>query len=93
MISVGSGGCIFLEPNQLQADKQVNVTSTKTLNRYSHALLSKHQPITHSPWQLPFSVALYDIKNGTDIPGLRPGKRGVALPVLIVRVGCDTIEP
>jgi hypothetical protein len=35
MISVGSGDCVFLEANQLQADKQANVTSTKILIRYS----------------------------------------------------------
>jgi hypothetical protein len=46
MISVGSGKCIFLEPNQLQADKQVNVTSTSNLNRYSHAIVRRHQRIT-----------------------------------------------
>ncbi|MEA3135086.1 MAG: hypothetical protein QOG17_2932 [Gammaproteobacteria bacterium] len=48
MISVGSGNCTFLEVNQLQADKQANVTSTKTLNRYSHASLRRHQRITQS---------------------------------------------
>jgi hypothetical protein len=46
MISVGSGNGIFLEPNQLQADKQVNATRRKTLNRYSHATLRRHQRIT-----------------------------------------------
>jgi hypothetical protein len=28
MISVGSGTCIFLEANQLQADKQANIDGT-----------------------------------------------------------------
>jgi hypothetical protein len=35
MISVGSGSSCLLEPNQLQADRQANVISTKTFNRYA----------------------------------------------------------
>src|SRR5579859_4376352 len=35
MISVGSGDCIFFDANQLQADKQAKITSTKTLKRCS----------------------------------------------------------
>jgi hypothetical protein len=33
MISVGSGNCVLFDPNQLQADKQANVASKRTLNR------------------------------------------------------------
>src|SRR5450432_167063 len=48
MISVGSGNCVFLDPNQLHAESQANVTSTKTLNRYSHASPQGHEPITRA---------------------------------------------
>jgi hypothetical protein len=32
MISVGSGNCVLFEANQLQADRQANVASKRTLN-------------------------------------------------------------
>jgi hypothetical protein len=37
MSSVCSGNGAFRAPNQLQADKPANVSSTKTLNRFAHA--------------------------------------------------------
>jgi hypothetical protein len=46
MISVGSGNSGFREPNQLHADKQANVISTKTLNLYAHSSLPRHERIT-----------------------------------------------
>ena len=46
MISVGSGNSCFLEPNQLQADRQANVMSTKIFNRYVYATLRKYERIT-----------------------------------------------
>jgi hypothetical protein len=33
MISVGSGNCVLFDANQLQADKQTNAASKRTLNR------------------------------------------------------------
>jgi hypothetical protein len=41
MISVGSGSCVFLEPNQLQADKQASITSTTTLKSLLPTFVAK----------------------------------------------------
>jgi hypothetical protein len=46
MISVGSGGGGLREPNQLQADMQASVISTKSLTLDAHALLRRHERIT-----------------------------------------------
>src|SRR5580704_17224934 len=53
MISVGSGDCVFLEANQLQADKQANVTNSKTLIRHPQASLRRHNSITQRRGQPP----------------------------------------
>jgi hypothetical protein len=53
MISVGSGDCVILDANQLQADKQVNATSTKALIRYPQASPRRHYSITQRRGQPP----------------------------------------
>jgi SAM-dependent methyltransferase len=52
MISVGSGDCIFLEENQLHADKQTIAKCTKILNGRSHVPLREHQSITQPRFEL-----------------------------------------
>jgi hypothetical protein len=66
MISVGSGTCIFLEENQLQADRQANVASTKTLNRYSLGLATKASAYHAGPLAAAFPAETLCLQNGTD---------------------------
>jgi hypothetical protein len=65
MISVGSGTCVFLEENQLQADRQANVASTKTLNRYSLGLATKAAYHARS-LAAAFLAETLRLQNGTD---------------------------
>jgi hypothetical protein len=46
MSSGGSGNCCFLDPNQLQADRQASVMSTKIFNRYFYVTPRREQRIT-----------------------------------------------
>jgi hypothetical protein len=66
MISVGSGTCIFLEVNQLQADRQANVASTKTLNRYSLGLATQAPAYHAEPPAAAFLAETLCLRNGTD---------------------------
>src|SRR5258708_32529151 len=66
MISVGSGTCIFLEENQLQADRQANVASTKTLNRYSLGLATQASAYHAGPPAAAFLAGTLCLRNGTD---------------------------
>ena len=68
MISVGSGSSCFLEPNQLQADRQANVISTKTFNRYALVPLQRYERIMQLRYQAsyyPLSSFVFNI----DRPG------------------------
>jgi hypothetical protein len=78
MISVGSGVCVLFEANQLQADKQANVASKRTLNRtptvrYDDITVSRRRIALaarrrrHASYAAPFESAA---NNDTTLPGV-----------------------
>src|ERR1039457_2188631 len=69
MISGGSGNGFGLrELNQLQAARQANVISTKTLTLDAHDLLRRHERITRRRW-LACEIMFWSAVN--PIPGVR----------------------
>src|ERR1700733_4537624 len=60
MISVGSGNCVLFDANQLQADKQSNAASKRTLNR-TPAVRSDDVTVSRSGLHVKFHLTVGEI--------------------------------